>query len=221
MAFIETVGQAIVDLLISVLNSAVLVIPGIVAALVVLIIGFIIGSAFEIVVRHLLQRSRLDQQLIKARISGYMGHISISALLAGILKWYILAFFISEAANQARLGVLSELLAGLAAWIPNLLAAVVIMISGMLLAEYAADKTLHAKRKGIRIVSGIVRWFILVFVALIALDQIGINIALATNTMLILVGAIALGLAIAIGMGFGFALKDEAKGILKALKRNL
>ena len=56
---------------------------------------------------------------------------------------------------------------------------------------------------------------------MIALEQIGVNISIAENTFLILVGAVALAFALAVGIGFGLAMKDEAKNILKQIKRKI
>ena len=66
-----------------------------------------------------------------------------------------------------------------------------------------------------------IRIVIVFFIAVIALNQIGLDLALAENTFLILFGAISLALAIAIGLAFGFAFRDEAKLWLKKVKKKI
>ena len=104
-------------------------------------------------------------------------------------------------------------------WLPNLIAAAVILVLGVIAADVIADKMLHAKRKGVKLLSSVVRWVIIIYTLLIAAQQVGINVTLATNTALIIVGALAVGLAIALGIGFGAAFKDEAKNIIRAIKK--
>jgi hypothetical protein len=136
-----------------------------------------------------------------------------------LVKWYIFTLFLLPAADFLRFGVLSSLLKEFALWVPHLLIAVIIFLFGLVLADFDADKILHAKRKGVNLVSRVVRWVVIAFIGLIALGQAGVNVELATNTTLILMAGIALGAGAALGIGFGLALKDEAKGIIKHVKK--
>ena len=95
------------------------------------------------------------------------------------------------------------------------------MLVGMVFADFLADLMLHAKRRGVKVVSSVVRWSVLAFVALIALEQVGIRIELATNATLLIVAGISAGIAIAIGIGFGKALQPEAAALVKRIKRDL
>ncbi|MBI2664434.1 hypothetical protein HYX10_03780 [Candidatus Woesearchaeota archaeon] len=220
VGYLETTGLALLDPLTQLWNKFVEVIPGILAASVVIVVGYIIAAAFGLVFHRFLEAIKVDEHLKKAGLSHSIGFINLANLGGAMLKWYVFALFIVQAASFLRLGILSDQLVKLAGWLPSLFAAVIIMLVGLILSDMVADRMLHAKRKGVRIASGIVRWFAIIFVALIAIEKIGINVAFATNAFLILIGGVALGAAIALGLGFGFALKDEAKGMVKQLKKN-
>ena len=196
------------------------IIPGFLAAAVVVVVGYVIASAFGLIFHRFLEATKVDAHLKKAGLSHSIGFINLSHLGGALLKWYIFALFLVQAAGFLRLGILSDQLSNLANWLPNLFAAAIIMLAGLVLSDMVADRMLHAKRKGVRVLSSIVRWFSIIFVALIAIEKIGIDVSFATNTILLLIAGAALGIAIAFGIGFGFAMKDEAKSVLKGLKKN-
>jgi hypothetical protein len=220
VTYIQQTGDALLTPLASLWTQFIKIIPGLIAGILVLIAGYIIASAFGLLFSKFLQAARVDQQLKRAGLSHSIGFLNISNLGGGLLKWYIVAVFTVQAAAVMNLGVLSDQLGDLAKWLPQLFIGVIVLLIGFILSDLVADKMLHAKKKGMRVFSSIVRWFIIVFIGLVALQQMGINVSLATNVILLLVGGIVVGLALALGIGFGFALKDEAKAVLKALKKN-
>lgn len=219
-SYLESTGQALLNPLTELWNRIVDVVPGVLAAAIVLIIGYIIAAAFGLIFHRFLYAAKIDAHLKKAGLSHSIGFLNIANLGGALLKWYIFALFLVQAAGFLRLGILSEQLSRLAGWLPSLFAAVIIMLVGLIISDFFADRMLHAKRRGVRVFSSVVRWFAIIFVALIALGKIGIDVSLASNTVLLLIGGAALGLAIAFGIGFGYAMKDEAKIVMKHLKRN-
>ncbi len=219
-SYLESTGQALLSPLTELWTRIVDIVPGVIAAAIVLVIGYIIAAAFGLLFHRFLNATKVDTHLKKAGLAHSIGFLSIANLCGALLKWYIFALFIVQAAGFLRLGILSEQLSKLAGWLPNLFAAVIIMLAGLVVSDFFADRMLHAKRRGVRVLSSIVRWFAIIFVALIALEKVGINVSFATNTVLLLVGGAALGLAVAFGIGFGYAMKDEAKIVMKHLKRN-
>lgn len=218
MAYFQTTGAALIDPLVQLWNNFAVALPGIIAAIVIIIAGLIIGGAVGFLIRKALEKSNVDLHLKKAGVG--VGFIHLPSVIGSLIKWGIFATFLIPAVRQLQMGdEISSLLYKFALWLPNLIAAIVILLFGVIIADFIADKMLHAKRSGVKVMSSVVRWVMIVYVALIALQQVGINVSLATNTALIIVGALAVGLALAFGIGFGFAFKDEAKGIIKHLKR--
>ncbi len=220
-AFLEGLFRALAVPLMGIWDGFLGMVPNLVAGILLLIVGYVVGSAFAYILKTFLVHSRIDDHIRKAGVAHSIGFISISNLASGLLKWYIFALFLLPVAEFMKLGLISSLLKDFALWIPDLIAAIVILLFGLIVADYLADRMLHAKRKGVRLFSSFVRWFIIIFVVLTALDQVGVDISLATNTTLILAAGFALGVAIALGLGFGLALKDEAKSTIKQFKKLL
>ncbi|MCP3682307.1 MAG: hypothetical protein GY861_06415 [bacterium] len=219
--YLEEVGQALMGPLSDMGNTVANKFLAIIAAIVVLIIGYIVASAFGFLVKKILEKSKVDDHLKKAGLAHSIGFLSISTLLGGLVKWGLFIAFLGEAAKIVNLDVITNLLTQLARWFPSLVVAIAVFLVGLVLADFAADRVLHAKRKGMRLLSGLVRWVIIVFVSLIALDQIGVDVYIASTTAFIIIGSIAFGVALAFGLGFGFAFRDEAKGIIKKVKKNI
>ncbi|MBI3034307.1 hypothetical protein HYY72_04045 [Candidatus Woesearchaeota archaeon] len=221
MSFLQNTGNALLDPLVILWDKFVTIIPGIIGGLLVIAIGYIVGMAFGYLLHKFLEHLKLDDQIRKAGVAHSIGFISVSNLIGALLKWYIVALFIVPAAELMRLGVLSTFLKDFARWIPGLIIAIIIVLAGLIITDYLADRMLHARRKGVRAFSAATRWFLIIFVMLTALNQIGIDVSLASSTTLILVAGLSIGLAIAVGLGFGLAMKEEAKGIIKQLKKGL
>ncbi len=218
--YLQQTADALAFPLFTLWDSLIPIILGAIGALIVIVVGFVISAVFGFVVEKIIEHSKIDEQIRKRNMAHSIGYISLSKLSGGLVHWYIFALFLVQAASLMSLGVLSDLLAQFATWLPNLIAGIVVLVVGVMIADYFGDKLLHAKRPGARALSGIVRWAMIFFVAMIVLQQIGINVSLATNTTLIVVTAIAVSLAIAIGISFGFAFKEEAKTVIKNVKKN-
>ncbi len=218
--YLQQTGQALSDPLVRIWQSFVEVTPSIIAGVLVIVFGYILSSLVGALTHAILNAAKIDDHLRKARLAHSIGFIIVANLGGALIKWYIFALFIIEAAKLFKLGVISEQLAKLAAVLPSVFAAVLIVLGGLIVADAAADRMLHAKRKGMRVASSVVRWALIVVVLITALNQIGVDTAFVSNALLIVVAAIGVGIAIAVGIGFGNAFKDESKAIVKHLKKN-
>lgn len=218
--YLQQTGQALSDPLVRIWQSFVDVTPSIIAGILVMIFGYILSSLIGTLVHTVLNAAKVDDHLRKARMAHSIGFISLATLGGALTKWYVFALFLVEAAKLFRFGILSEQLAKLAMLLPSVFAAVLLVLGGLIVADLAADKMLHAKRKGVRLASSLVRWVIIVLVVITALSQIGVDVSFVSNAVLILLASVGVGLAIAIGIGFGNAFKEESKTMIKHLKRN-
>lgn len=214
--------QVVLNPLVMLWNSFVNSLPGILAAIIVLIVGyfvaFLIGHALKII----LERIGLNKWVYKSAFSKAIGPTDMSAFLGEILKWYIFIVFLQVAADLMSLGSLSVLLNTFVTWLPNVIAAVIIVFIGIALAYYLEMKIKqHTKMRGTSVTGKIAKLIVLLLTAIIALEQIGINVSILKNTFLIVIASIGLGVAIAIGLGFGLGLKGNANKMLSDLKRKL
>ena len=74
------------------------VFPGIIAALVVLVIGSLIGLLFGKILTKVLQEAKVDEWLKKRGLGKALEGMQLSNVLGSVLKWYIIIVFMGEAA---------------------------------------------------------------------------------------------------------------------------
>lgn len=218
MALVEEVTGPFLRLFYGVVDA----VPGVIAAILVLIVGYIVAWVLSKVVGGILKRVHFDKWVLqKTNISKVIGEFRLSHFLEVLTKWYVFILFLPAAANVIRLGAVQTFLLDVARWIPQVILAVIIGLLGLMAADYVGVKILETKAKGAGTVVFAAKIVIWVFTAMIVLDQIGVKIDIARNSVLIIVGGIMFGLALMFGIGFGLALKDEAKKMIAGIRKKL
>ncbi len=216
---VSATGSLILSPLVSLWNSFVTVLPGVIAAIIVLIIGYFVSVGLGHALRVVLEKTGLDRAMEKAHLSKTVGHTRVSNILGEIIKWYVFIIFLQSAVDLLSLGALSVILGQFVLWLPNVIVAAIIIIFGIAIAHYVAIKVEeHTEMRGVRLLSKVLKFVILLIVAVVALDQIGVDTSIVENTFLLLVGALALGIAVALGIGLGSGLKGEGKNIVEGVK---
>ena len=183
--------------------------PGLVGALILLIVGWLLASLGQAIVRGLLRRLGLDRLaerigfthfLINAGLEG-----SAAVLLARLVYWLILLIFIMAALESLGVSSMNEVFNGLISYLPNILAAALILILGAVIARLAGDAVgAFAVQSGISgglILGQAVRISILILTIILTLDQLNLNTSLLSAIALVIIAAIALALGLAFGLG--------------------
>ena len=183
-------------------------VPNLVAALVILLVGWIIAKAIAAVVEKVLEIVKVDMAAEKAGLNDILakGDVkkSFSEILASMAYWLIVLVVIATAVQPLRLTVASQLVSRLVDYIPNIIAAIFVLIFGGLLATFSGSiiqtAAGNAKLRHARTLGQTVRVVIVVLSVVVALEQlqIGLIIGLAVN---ILLASLGLGFAIAAGLG--------------------
>ena len=197
-------------------------IPTLVGALIILIVGWIIAKIIRKITLKLLTLIRFDTFADKAGISDALnkGNIktSTSNLLSGLVYWLIMIMVLVMVVNALGLTVASQLLNGLLSYIPNVIAAVFVLVLGLFLANIMAGIVQTAASNSNlpkpELMARISRWAIVIFAVTISLKQLNIAPLLVATTFNILFGGICLTLALAFGLGG----KDVAAKYLEELR---
>lgn len=222
MAFISEIGISIIQPLLRIWDGIISTVPGIVAAIIILIVGYLVAWAIGYAVDKALTQIKLDKWILeKTHMTKILGAFRLSHFLAVISKWYVFILFLPPAAGLIQLQPLSVFLLSVALWIPNVILAVIIGIVGFMAAHYTEWKILETKAKTAHIISYTAKIVIIIFTLLIVLDQIGVKIAIAQTSFLIILAGVMLAVALMLGIGFGTAFKDEAKKIITDVKKKI
>lgn len=199
--------------------------PSLIGAIIILVIGWVIGMIVSMLIDRLFRMIGLQTLFEKAKIESSIKKAGIdkdtTALLAATAKWvvYLVAFI--AAANTLNLPNVAVFFDQILSYVPSVIAAIAIMIIGLVLANFLGAVVKHSMQAGnlksSEAMATMVRWSIITFAILAALAQLGIAEGLIQT---LFVGLVAF-LAIAGGLAFGLGGKDAAQDFITDLKKNL
>lgn len=183
--------------------------PSLVGAVLLIIAGVVIGRLIQAFLGGLLRRVGLDRAASRAGATQVLTDAgldpSVSYLVARLVYWVILLVFVLAAAESLGLQGVADMISGLVAYLPSVLAAALILLLGGLIARLIGDAVgALAIQTGIQagpVMGQAVRYVLLIFVIILALEQLGVETTLLTTATIALVGATALALAVAFGLG--------------------
>ena len=216
-------GNLIVDPIREMLTRIMAYLPVLLGALVILIVGWIVAKAIKRIFDWVLKVVRFDTLADKAGISKILskGDLKISAreVVSSIVYWLIIIMVLVMAVDALGLPKASDVLASLFAYIPKVIAALLVLVVAMFLASFVSGIVStaagNANLPKPEILAGISRWAIIVFAVTISLAQLGVAPLLVTTTFNIILGGVCLALALAFGLGG----KDAAARYLEELKQ--
>src|SRR3989338_8185269 len=120
-------------------DSVVNILPGIIGAFLILIIGYVVGWVVSWIVEKGLTKIQFNKCVIgKTNVCKATGNMDLSSIIGLITKWGIFALFLASAASVVQLGGLASFLQGVAFWLPNLIAAVIIALAALIAGDYAS-----------------------------------------------------------------------------------
>ncbi len=181
--------------------------PKILATLILLVGGWIIAKILKLLIVKGLRALKIDVVAEKSGIEAFlrkggMKKTSI-ALLGGLVYWIALIIFLVMILGIWDIDI--GLSTTLVPFLPRIFAALVILILGLFLASIIEDlvRTTAANAEiGYAFLLGkLVKWIMVVFIVLTAIQQLEIETNLISVGFLILLGAVGLALGLAFGLG--------------------
>lgn len=218
--WLKAIGDALLGVLVGIGRGVVDAVPGILAAILLLLIGYWVALAVEWAVKNGLEKLKTDQYLIKQTGLGKtIGNVSVEWICSFVAKWYTFVLFFMPAADVIGLPTFASFLKNVASWVPTLIGASLLGLFGVIAAGYVRTAINETKLKSAKLVADFFNVIILVVTALVVLKQVGLDIGVVENSLFIILSGVMLALALALGLGFGLALKDEAKRVVKDLMK--
>jgi hypothetical protein len=187
--------------------------PQLLGAIVILIVGYIVARILQAVVGRILQGIGFDGWMERAGIKRFFDRADTRQTPASILDrlvfWFVFIIAIVMATDALGIRQVSAVFSQLIAYIPNIIAAILILILASLLANFVAGLVRGAT--GMDVLGTVAQVAIIVYAVFAALTQLGIAVQLTAPTFLIVLGALALATAIA----FGFGAQGVARDIVE------
>lgn len=183
--------------------------PKLLGVVVILVVGWLIAKLLVVVVVRGLKLVNFNVITERAGLDGFLrqGGVRKSTIdILGILVyWLVILATLLAAFNTLGLTVVSDLFSKITLFVPHVIVAVLILAIGLYFARFVADTvTAYGKNVGLEdavIVGRVAYYAIMVFVVLIALDQVQVGGEIVRFTYYVLLGGAVLALAIAFGLG--------------------
>jgi len=211
---VEMLKQVGLELWDKVVNA----VPGLIAAIIVLLVGYILGRIIGYVARKIIEKAKVMKFLKqKVSIQKVLGNMDVPHVTEAIIKWYVFVLFLPAAAELVKIMSLQKFLFELALWIPNLIAAIVIAFAGIIIGVYVAEIVRKTKARGAEAVAQVANGLIVLLTLITALDQVGVKTDIIKQSFAI----ILIGIMLAFGLAFGLGGQRDAAEIIKKTRAHL
>jgi hypothetical protein len=214
--FSQIVQSSLYDLYL----RAVGILPNVLGAIVIILVGFIIAPIIGGVVKKLFDLTRLDSLAEKAglfdALKGYFKKPSISVFFGKIVKWFFIIGFFMAAAEIMQWNQITDFLNQVMLYIPNVFIASAILVIGLLAGNFVEEVVVRGIRgsntpvKHPEALGKVAKYSLIAFALSATLIQLGIAKSL--------IEILFAGLVFALALAFGLGGKDKAAQLLDYLE---
>ncbi|GGH11383.1 mechanosensitive ion channel family protein [Silvibacterium dinghuense] len=198
--------------------SVLAALPKVAVGIVLVVLGLVVAKVIEIILRTLLVRLRFDSLVERAGIDKALQRIGLRQQLNLFLPkliYFLIIFLLAKTASDALgLTAISNAIGAFFDYLPNIIAALLLMILGTTLGQFAGQMvTQAAENAGIDsapTLGKLVSALIVFIVAMMAIGQLKIDTEMVRIVTSFLLGAGAL----AFGLAFGLGTRDIVRNIV-------
>ena len=181
--------------------------PQLLAGLGILLLGYGVAKMVERATEVFLARIGFDRWMADGGVTEALERtgtgFSASTVIAKLVFWAMMLLVILLISNVLGLDEVSSLFAELLSYIPNVIAAVIILLLGMVLGEFVKDLVLASAgaMHGGTTLARIAKGAVIVLAVFMALEQLNIAEDIVLVAFMAIMGSAALAAGIAFGLG--------------------
>lgn len=200
---------AISSVLDSLVDASAVFLPKALTGLGIFLVGFILAKLAAKAIRTGFDKFRIDQLLQRVGLTATLARLGLQdppgQLLSRLVYYLILVLFLQSAAMAVGLAAVADSITAFFNYLPNLLAAFLVLLVGMLVAQFAGGAvTRSARDSGVEfapVLGRIVSSLIIFVVGLMAVTQLQIDTQIIRMVVMILLAGASLALALTFGLG--------------------
>jgi hypothetical protein len=192
-------------------------VPRLAAAIGILMVGFVLAKMVERATAWLLRRIGFDRLMREGGVTEALARagtaLDPSGVMAKLVFWAVMLVVIILGANALGVSAVSVLFGELLAYIPNVVAAVIVLVLGILLGEFMKDLVLASAGglAGAPTLARVAKISVVLLAGFMALEQLDI----AQDIVLVFFIAVVGAGALATGIAFGFGGREVAADIVR------
>lgn len=198
-------------------------VPNLVLALVILVLGWLVGALFGRAIWQVFKSLKVDDALRRAGFESFMNRggvdLDSGAFVGGLVKWFVIVIFLVAALDVLGLSQVNFFLQDVVlGYLPRVLAAaLVLLVAGVIGDVTGRVIVTAAKTAGVdsaHFAGAIAKWSIWVFAVLVALSQLGIAAAFSQT----LFTGVVIAVSLALGLSFGLGGQEAASRFIEKLR---
>lgn len=197
--------------------------PQVLAAALVLLIGWVVARLVSTLIRKVVHRLNLDRVVdrtgVPERIRQGGVRFTMSGFIAGLAYWIIMLVTFTVMADTLHWVMLGNFLRSIVAFIPNVLVAMAILVVGVIASRLIHDLVEGSVRaSGLsdaasETIASVARISVIVFSVMAALTQLNV----AEDLVKILFAGVVAAAAIGVGLAFGLGGRDRAEQLIQRM----
>jgi len=200
-------------------------IPNLVVALIIFVIGWLVGAGLGRLVAQVVSSLKVDQALRAAGVERVVDRagftLNSGAFLGFLVKWFFIIVFLVASLDVLGLTQVTEFLTGVVlGYLPQVIVAVLILLVAAVIAEAAQRLVAGAARaaniRAANLLGTVARWAIWVFAILVALDRLGVSPLIQT-----LFTGVVVALSLAFGLAFGLGGQQAAARYIDRIQNEI
>jgi small-conductance mechanosensitive channel len=201
-------------------NSIASAIPRVAAGILLIILGLVLAKLVEVTLRTMLSRIRFDSLMDRVGVAKALRRIGLRQplnLLLPKLTYFLIIFLLAKTASDAfGLIAISSAIGAIFAYLPNILAALLLLILGTTVGQFTGQIVTQAAESwrldSASALGKLVSTLIIFLVAMMAIGQLKIDTEMVRIVTSFVLGAAALGFGLAFGLGTRDIVKNLVTG---------
>src|SRR5919109_120904 len=216
-SFIEPITNSLNEFATTIAEAA----PKIVAALILLGIGLLVGRVIGWIVKKVAEKMNLDRYWSRTGIGESVSRAgwNLTRIISVAARWFVYLFFISAAVNVLEFTQLSQAINNVWLWIPNVAGFIIILVIGSLIADFVGrwmQRELPARGVvGGKAIGLAATGILYAIVLVVATTQLQIGEAILNSVITALVWAVAAAIAIGVGVGLAYGLREAFPAMIR------
>jgi len=204
------------DVLTSMKNSFVELVPGVLSFIILLIVGWILAKIFSSIIKRVIDGLNLERVMDKIReVDIFKGMtFSLGELVSKLVYYGIFITFLVAAVEVLGIDSISNGIKEILGYVPRIFSAILFFVIGSVLANLVKDFITSAMSsmnlKTGKAIGSFVFYFLLIMIAISALNQAGIGTEIIQDNLKIIVGAFVFSL----GLGYALASRGLMSNLL-------
>lgn len=213
-----TIRQQLMATVEGTVESLVMWTPRVVGGLVLLLLALVVAKIVERTLRTMLTRLKIGTAMQRLGVEDALKRVGISQpldrLLPRVIYYLLLALVVRTLADTLALGPVSEAIGAFFAYLPNVVAAMIILLVGSIVAQLAGQMVSGAAREsGIDFagsLGSVVSALIIFVLGIMAVAQLRID----TEIVRLVITCVLAGVALAFGLSVGLGTREVTRNLI-------